>query len=398
MDFSLTEEQLKQEEEEEEEKDDNQLDLSLYTETELYNRESLQAQDYDLTFIASGPVVKVYQADENDTQFGLKHHMNLPLLKDADGQVIRPTNLVLHNGEQQLIFNDANNMKNISIFDLNKGQIVETFQADKNANLAEIKHMTNAFRNGQRDNERTFVGINDRAIYTLDPRLNKNFKVALSKVYKTNPAFSNVATTLEGGLAIGSLSGEIRLYKEVGSNAKTLLPGLGDPIRSVDMSYDGKWVLATTQTYLLLISTVCENGKTGFEQRMGKEKPLPKKLQIHVKDLAKYRINHLDFTPARFNNFKESTMEHSSIVTSSGPYLITWNFKKVVKGHLKSYQIKKIDKFHEVNGSIKKINNWGTGAHNVVDSQFKFNDDSKILVTEPKCLGVQTRSMTKKKV
>ena len=31
-----------------------------------------------------------------------------------------------------------------------------------------------------------------------------------------------------------------------------------------------------------------------------------------------------------------------------------------------------------------------------MDAQFKFNDDSKILVTEPKSLGVQTRSMAKK--
>ena len=44
------------------------------------------------------------------------------------------------------------------------------------------------------------------------------------------------------------------------------------------MSIDGKWIVATTQTYLLLIPTMCENGKTGFEHRMGKEKPNPKKL------------------------------------------------------------------------------------------------------------------------
>lgn len=91
---------------------------------------------------------------------------------------------------------------------------------------------------------------------------------------------------------------------------------------------------------------------------------MPKKLQIHVKDLVKYKINTIDFTPARFNNFNLSGGEHTSIVTSSGPYLFTWNFKKVQKGFLKSYQIKKID-------------NWGhTQNQHVVDSQFKFNNDS----------------------
>jgi hypothetical protein len=31
------------------------------------------------------------------------------------------------------------------------------------------------------------------------------------------------------------------------------------------MSIDGKWIVATTQTYLLVIDTECASGKTGFE-------------------------------------------------------------------------------------------------------------------------------------
>jgi len=268
-------------------------------------------------------------------------------------------------------------------FDMEAGKIVEQFTADKDAKVSGMRHLTNKFKNGQESTERTFVGIGERSIYTLDPRLGKKEKAAESKVYKTNPQFSQVSTTIGGGLAIGSLSGEIRLFKDVGGNARTLLPGLGDPIRSVDMSVDGHWIVATTQTYLLVIPTLCENGKTGFEHRMGSEKPMPKKLQIHVKDLAKFKISHVDFTNARFNNYNTSTGEHTSIVTSSGPYLFTWNFKKVKKGMLKCYQ-------------IKRIENWGQGSHNVVDSQFKFNDDERILVTEPKSIGVQTRAMAKK--
>ena len=127
------------------------------------------------------------------------------------------------------------------------------------------------------------------------------------------------------------------------------------------------------------IPTECKSGQNGFEQSMGKEKPIPKKLQIHVKDLAKYKIQSINFTPARFNNFNISNGEHTSIVTSTGPYLITWNFKRVQKGFLKSYQIKKTDQHKD----------------KVVDSQFKFNDDEQILVTQPKAIGVQTRSRAK---
>lgn len=135
----------------------------------------------------------------------------------------------------------------------------------------------------------------------------------------------------------------------------------------------------------MVIPTECSNGKTGFETRMGKEKPMPKKLQISVKDIAKHRIQSLDFTPAKFNNFNLSNGEHTSIVTSTGKYLITWNFLKVKKGLLKSYQIKTMN---------KPANQ---GSHTLVDSQFEFNNDSKIIYTEPKgSVGVQTRSMKKR--
>ena len=212
-------------------------------------------------------------------------------------------------------------------------------------------------------------------MFTLDPRVNGKVKAVQEKIYKTNYEFNKASTTLQGGIAVGSLNGEIRLYKELGQNAKTLLPGFGDPIRALDMSMDGHWVLATTQTYLLLIPTLCENGKTGFEHRMGKEKPNPKKLQLHCKDLAKYSIRSVDFTAARFNNYSKQGGEHTSIVTSTGQFLITWNFKKVKQGQLKSYDVKKIPR-----------------GSNVVDSQFKHNDDSKILVTDKNNIGLQTRS------
>ena len=163
-------------------------------------------------------------------------------------------------------------------FDIETGKIVEEFTAAKKGN---ITHITNKVKNGQASTEETFVAIGNNAIYTIDPRIGKKEKAAESKVYKTNPDFSKVATTFNGGLAIGSMNGCIRLYKQVGQNAKTLLPGLGDPIRNIEMSNDGKFVLATTATYLLLIPTACRGkneGKSGFEVSLGNPKPTPIKL------------------------------------------------------------------------------------------------------------------------
>jgi hypothetical protein len=71
---------------------------------------------------------------------------------------------------------------------------------------------------------------------------------------------------------------------------------------------------------------------------MGKEKPVPRILRLkpeHV-ELMEGKVN---FTPARFNVGESD--EERSIVTSTGPYIITWNFRKVKQNKLKEYTMKK---------------------------------------------------------
>lgn len=109
-----------------------------------------------------------------------------------------------------------------------------------------MSQITSQFKNSQTSSQQTFYGINNKNIFTLDPRVNKQLKAVVEKSYKTDPQFSCIGTNLDGNFAIGSHDGQIRLYKQNGQNAKTALPGLGDPIREIDVSMDGKWVLATT--------------------------------------------------------------------------------------------------------------------------------------------------------
>lgn len=85
---------------------------------------------------------------------------------------------------------------------------------------------------------------------------------------------------------------------------------------------------------------------------MRKAKPVPKRLTISNKDIAKYKIRNMDLTPARFNN--GDNIQEDSIVSSTGNYLITWNFLKVKKGNLQAYKIKKL-------------------PERAVDNQFQFN-------------------------
>jgi hypothetical protein len=60
-------------------------------------------------------------------------------------------------------------------------------------------------------------------------------------------------------------------------------------------------------------------------------------------------------------------------VTSTGKFLITWNFQKVKKGYLRGgYKIKNLH------------------AH-AVDGQFQYNHEEKVLVTLPQTVTVESR-------
>ena len=123
----------------------------------------------------------------------------------------------------------------------------------------------------------------------------------------------------------------------MGQNAKTLLPGLGEPIKAIDISLDQKWLLATCKTYLVVVPL----GENGFDKPMGKAgKPEPMKLTLDPKDIVKHQIQDVNFTPARFNN--GDNINENSIVTSTGKLLVTWNFEKVKRGVLRSYIIKNL--------------------------------------------------------
>ncbi len=80
-----------------------------FTGREDWNRETLQAQSYDRTFILNGPVVKVYQtADDDGGQYDhaqIQHVTDLPpIYWNKSDDPIMPSNLLLHENEGKLVF------------------------------------------------------------------------------------------------------------------------------------------------------------------------------------------------------------------------------------------------------------------------------------------------------
>ena len=73
--------------------------------------------------------------------------------------------------------------------------------------------------------------------------------------------------------------------------------------------------------------------------------------------MAKRKIWKSDFTHAKFNNFNKENMQHTSIVTSTGRFLVTWDLDKVLKGAYTSYVIKPIKNEKSKGNTNKKIVN-----------------------------------------
>jgi len=219
--------------------------------------------------------------------------------------------------------------------------------------------------------EQTFLGLSHNALYRVDPRLSGQKLVGSElKQYASKNDFSAAATTEKGYIAVASNKGDIRMFDRLGINAKTHIPALGDPIIGMDVSADGRWVLATTRNYLLLIDALQKDGKNegklGFEKSFAKDsKPQPRRLALSPSHVAQFQHETkapISFTAAHFNTGLDSS--ETSIITSTGPFIVTWSMKKVLAGRKDPYSIKRY-------------------AEEVKADNFKFGSDKNLIIALP---------------
>ena len=198
---------------------------------------------------------------------------NLPPVKAFDGNSVTPKKILMREQDaKMLIMNDYNDKK-VYYLDVEKGKVISEYYSDGINTFSEIAH---ANKNDEFTTNPVFLGMNERNIFLLDPREKGEEKMKKSKIYTKSNQFSCITPGVEGSFAIGSKTGEIRLFKEVGQNAKNLFAGNGDPIYSIDSTRDGKWLLATCKNYLILLPTfIAESNTNGFTHALGKDKPFP---------------------------------------------------------------------------------------------------------------------------
>ncbi|KAI0750701.1 VID27 cytoplasmic protein [Daedaleopsis nitida] len=291
----------------------------------------------------------------------VKYYASISNLATPQGKSFSPKHVMLHDQDTKMILMNPSNPHSLFNLDIERGKVVEEWKVHEDIT---VDHIAPDNKFAQKTTEQTVVGISHNALFRVDPRVSGAKMVdSQYKQYVSKNKFSGVATTAEGKLAVASEKGDIRLFDAIGKNAKTALPPLGDPIVGIDVTANGRWIVATTKTYLLLIDTLIGEGRytgqLGFDRSFpANAKPIPRRLQLRAEHVA-YMDHSVSFTPARFNMGEDT--EENAIVTSTGQYVVAWDFAKVKKGQLDKYEIKKYDQF-------------------VVQDSFKFGDDKEIIV------------------
>lgn len=311
----------------------------------------------DLSFVTRGSMIGVFAHKDDRFQF----RAAIDRVKDIEGRTFTPKKVMLHNQDQNMLMLDPNHRNSVMRMDLEYGKVVDEWKVSDDISVDNILPDS---KYAQMNPQQTFVGHSHNGLFRIDPRVSGNKIVdAQFKQYATKNDFSAAVTTESGKLAVASNKGDIRLFDQIGKNAKTALPALGDPIIGVDVSADGRWLIATCKTYLLLLDLLIGDGKfkgsLGFDRSFPADsKPIPRRLQLKPEHIA-YMTEPVSFTPARFNTAPNEA--EKTIVTSTGRFVVTWNFRRLKQGRYDDYQIKQY-------------------GSRVVADNFRFGADKNIIV------------------
>ncbi|GFS33229.1 vacuolar import/degradation, Vid27-related protein [Actinidia rufa] len=239
--------------------------------------------------------------------------------------------------------------------DIETGKIVTEWKFGKDGTDITMRDITNDNKGAQMDpSGSTFLGLDDNRLCRWDMRdrngIVQDLAAASAPVlnwaqghqFSRGTNFQCFATTGDGSIVVGSLDGKIRLYSISSMRqAKTAFPGLGSPVTHVDVTFDGKWILGTTDTYLILICSLFTDKdgktKTGFSGRMGNRISAPRLLKLTPLDSHMAGVNN-KFRGARFSWVTENGKQERHLVATVGKFSVIWNFQQVKDGSHECYQ------------------------------------------------------------
>jgi hypothetical protein len=183
--------------------------------------------------------------------------------------------------------------------DVETGKVVTEWRFEKDGADITMRDIANDSKGAQLEpSGSTFLGLDDNRLCRWDMRDARGRVQTIGSSsespvlhwlqghqFSRGTNFQCFASTGDGSIVVGSVDGKIRLYSKSSMRmAKTAFPGLGSPIQHVDVTYDGKWILGTTDTYLILICTVFKDKdgkeKSGFSGRVGNRIAAPRLLKL----------------------------------------------------------------------------------------------------------------------
>ena len=304
--------------------------------TELHGK--LQIGAMRNCYLVRGGGVDVYK----NTEEGLEDEGVTLKLRDASGAAFTPQKALLAKGEGNLLLLTPNagtpggRSHSVFQFDIERETVVSGWKCQKDTVDIPMADICTDSKEAQLTTDSTFLGVDDNRLVRWDMRAREGAVADLSspvltyaagKDYARGTGFTCMATTGAGDVAVGGRDGKVRLYSQSSlTQAKTTFPGIGAPITHVDVSYDGKWILATTDGYLMLLSTTFrdKDGKlsTGFRKRMGANVAAPRLLRLLPADVA--RTRGAPFSKAKFAWITTGDAQERWVSASVGNFSAVW--------------------------------------------------------------------------
>eukprot|EP01026_Neomeris_dumetosa_P074566 TRINITY_DN77678_c0_g1_i1.p1 TRINITY_DN77678_c0_g1~~TRINITY_DN77678_c0_g1_i1.p1 ORF type:complete len:581 (-),score=81.42 TRINITY_DN77678_c0_g1_i1:414-2156(-) len=290
------------------------------------------------------------QIGDIDLSFDLKipGQSNSGQKKKSEDMYIDPKELILLEGESTMGIISQQKRTKVYQTDIETQKVVAEWGFQKDGVEVPIAKLATDSKAAQLSHETTFLGLDKSRLARWDMRdphgVVQDLTSQLSqpvvqymhgKDYSGNPDFCCMSTSGDGFVVVGARDGQIRLYNNKTekslNRASTSIPGLGKPITAVDVTYDGKWIVATTDQYLMVVKTTFVDKKNketnGFASRMGKEAPMPRLLKLKAEDIA--RVKQKPFHDAKFTWITEQGTSERWIVASCGNFTVLWNFRSV---------------------------------------------------------------------
>ncbi|KAK7859719.1 protein CYPRO4 [Quercus suber] len=239
--------------------------------------------------------------------------------------------------------------------DIETGKVVTEWRFGKDGTDITMRDIANDSKGAQLDpTGSTFLGLDDNRLCRWDMRDRKGIVQDIANAstpvlnwtqghqFSRGTNFQCFASTGDGSIVVGSIDGKIRLYSSSSMRqAKTAFPGLGSPITHVDVTFDGKWILGTTDMYLILICTLFTDkdgrAKTGFAGRMGNRISAPRLLKLNPLDSHLAGVNN-KFRNAQFSWVTENGKQERHLVATVGKFSVIWNFQQVKNGSHECYR------------------------------------------------------------